>query len=133
MCCIIYFFFNVCYFSSWQRETRMKTVDGRLQGDVAYYAPCGKRLRQYPDVVKVTFTCLPRCLALRPPQTPRKPHSPPLSSPSAHLAFIGVRSSRSLRCTVMASVLGCFQFGTIIVLMALWMSCLTKSLLFSLL
>ncbi|XP_026114584.1 bromodomain adjacent to zinc finger domain protein 2B-like isoform X6 [Carassius auratus] len=36
----------------WQRETRMKTVGGRLQGDVAYYAPCGKRLRQYPDVVK---------------------------------------------------------------------------------
>ncbi|XP_067315291.1 bromodomain adjacent to zinc finger domain protein 2B isoform X4 [Pseudorasbora parva] len=36
----------------WQRETRMKTVGGRLQGDVAYYAPCGKRMRQYPDVVK---------------------------------------------------------------------------------
>ncbi|XP_057193148.1 bromodomain adjacent to zinc finger domain protein 2B isoform X10 [Triplophysa rosa] len=36
----------------WQRETRVKTVAGRLQGDVAYYAPCGKRLRQYPDVVK---------------------------------------------------------------------------------
>ncbi|XP_072539744.1 bromodomain adjacent to zinc finger domain protein 2B isoform X7 [Salminus brasiliensis] len=36
----------------WRRETRIKTVGGRLQGDVAYYAPCGKRLRQYPDVVK---------------------------------------------------------------------------------
>nr|XP_021332707.1 bromodomain adjacent to zinc finger domain protein 2B isoform X4 [Danio rerio] len=36
----------------WQRETRIKTVAGRLQGDVAYYSPCGKRLRQYPDVVK---------------------------------------------------------------------------------
>uniref|UniRef100_A0A672KHI4 Bromodomain adjacent to zinc finger domain protein 2B-like n=1 Tax=Sinocyclocheilus grahami TaxID=75366 RepID=A0A672KHI4_SINGR len=36
----------------WQRETRMKTVGSRLQGDVAYYSPCGKRLRQYPDVVK---------------------------------------------------------------------------------
>ncbi|XP_073726899.1 bromodomain adjacent to zinc finger domain protein 2B isoform X4 [Misgurnus anguillicaudatus] len=36
----------------WQRETRFKTVGGRLQGDVAYYSPCGKRLRQYPDVVK---------------------------------------------------------------------------------
>uniref|UniRef100_A0A8C1CI77 Bromodomain adjacent to zinc finger domain, 2Ba n=1 Tax=Cyprinus carpio carpio TaxID=630221 RepID=A0A8C1CI77_CYPCA len=42
----------VCCCSSWQRETRMKTVGDRLQGDVAYYAPCGKRLRQYPDVVK---------------------------------------------------------------------------------
>ncbi|XP_051562139.1 bromodomain adjacent to zinc finger domain protein 2B-like isoform X6 [Myxocyprinus asiaticus] len=36
----------------WQRETRIKTVGGRIQGDVAYYTPCGKRLRQYPDVVK---------------------------------------------------------------------------------
>ncbi|XP_028835607.1 bromodomain adjacent to zinc finger domain protein 2B isoform X2 [Denticeps clupeoides] len=36
----------------WQRETRIKAVAGRLHGDVAYYAPCGKRLRQYPDVVK---------------------------------------------------------------------------------
>uniref|UniRef100_W5KB21 Bromodomain adjacent to zinc finger domain 2B n=1 Tax=Astyanax mexicanus TaxID=7994 RepID=W5KB21_ASTMX len=36
----------------WRRETRIKAVAGRLQGDVAYYAPCGKRLRQYPDVVK---------------------------------------------------------------------------------
>ncbi|XP_051568319.1 bromodomain adjacent to zinc finger domain protein 2B-like isoform X5 [Myxocyprinus asiaticus] len=36
----------------WQRETRIKTVGGRIQGDVAYYAPCGKRLRQYPDVMK---------------------------------------------------------------------------------
>uniref|UniRef100_A0A671KWT9 Bromodomain adjacent to zinc finger domain protein 2B-like n=1 Tax=Sinocyclocheilus anshuiensis TaxID=1608454 RepID=A0A671KWT9_9TELE len=40
-------------YSLWQcQKTRMKTVGGRLQGDVAYYAPCGKRLRQYPDVVK---------------------------------------------------------------------------------
>ncbi|GAA6079018.1 bromodomain adjacent to zinc finger domain protein 2B isoform X1, partial [Tachysurus ichikawai] len=36
----------------WRRETRIKSSGGRLQGDVAYYAPCGKRLRQYPDVVK---------------------------------------------------------------------------------
>uniref|UniRef100_A0A3P8PR94 Bromodomain adjacent to zinc finger domain 2B n=1 Tax=Astatotilapia calliptera TaxID=8154 RepID=A0A3P8PR94_ASTCA len=36
----------------WQRETRIRTVAGRLQGEVAYFAPCGKKLRQYPDVVK---------------------------------------------------------------------------------
>ncbi|XP_042566548.1 bromodomain adjacent to zinc finger domain protein 2B isoform X3 [Clupea harengus] len=36
----------------WQRETRIRNVGGRLQGDVAYYAPCGKKMRQYPDVVK---------------------------------------------------------------------------------
>ncbi|KAL0963782.1 hypothetical protein UPYG_G00313520 [Umbra pygmaea] len=36
----------------WQRETRIRNVAGRLQGDVAYYTPCGKKLRQYPDVMK---------------------------------------------------------------------------------
>uniref|UniRef100_A0A8C1ZFC5 Bromodomain adjacent to zinc finger domain, 2Ba n=1 Tax=Cyprinus carpio TaxID=7962 RepID=A0A8C1ZFC5_CYPCA len=68
----------------WQRETRMKTVGGRLQGDVAYYAPCGKRLRQYPDVVKgLHWTLLkeeeviPRILAMegrrgRPPNSERQ-------------------------------------------------------------
>lgn len=39
--------------SRWQRETRIRTVAGRLQGEVAYFAPCGKKLRQYPDVMKV--------------------------------------------------------------------------------
>ncbi|EPQ03425.1 Bromodomain adjacent to zinc finger domain protein 2B [Myotis brandtii] len=36
----------------WQRETRIRNFGGRLQGEVAYYAPCGKKLRQYPDVIK---------------------------------------------------------------------------------
>uniref|UniRef100_A0A8D3DYA7 Bromodomain adjacent to zinc finger domain 2B n=1 Tax=Scophthalmus maximus TaxID=52904 RepID=A0A8D3DYA7_SCOMX len=36
----------------WRRETRIKSVAGRSQGDVAYYGPCGKKLRQYPDVMK---------------------------------------------------------------------------------
>nr|XP_015214187.1 PREDICTED: bromodomain adjacent to zinc finger domain protein 2B isoform X4 [Lepisosteus oculatus]XP_015214188.1 PREDICTED: bromodomain adjacent to zinc finger domain protein 2B isoform X4 [Lepisosteus oculatus]XP_015214189.1 PREDICTED: bromodomain adjacent to zinc finger domain protein 2B isoform X4 [Lepisosteus oculatus]XP_015214190.1 PREDICTED: bromodomain adjacent to zinc finger domain protein 2B isoform X4 [Lepisosteus oculatus] len=36
----------------WQRETRIRNFSGRLQGEVAYYAPCGKKLRQYPEVVK---------------------------------------------------------------------------------
>ncbi|XP_051760711.1 bromodomain adjacent to zinc finger domain protein 2B isoform X8 [Ctenopharyngodon idella] len=36
----------------WQRETRITNVSGRLRGEVAYYAPCGRRLRQYPDVIK---------------------------------------------------------------------------------
>ncbi|XP_042303071.1 bromodomain adjacent to zinc finger domain protein 2B isoform X10 [Sceloporus undulatus] len=36
----------------WQRETRIRNFAGRLQGEVAYYAPCGKKLRQYPEVVK---------------------------------------------------------------------------------
>ncbi|XP_068613066.1 bromodomain adjacent to zinc finger domain protein 2B-like [Brachionichthys hirsutus] len=36
----------------WKRETRIRTVAGRLQGEVAYFAPCGKKLRQYPEVMK---------------------------------------------------------------------------------
>uniref|UniRef100_A0A096M481 Bromodomain adjacent to zinc finger domain, 2Ba n=1 Tax=Poecilia formosa TaxID=48698 RepID=A0A096M481_POEFO len=36
----------------WRRETRIKSVGGRPQGEVSYYAPCGKKLRQYPDVMK---------------------------------------------------------------------------------
>ncbi|KAM5280261.1 bromodomain adjacent to zinc finger domain protein 2B isoform 2-T2 [Ctenodactylus gundi] len=36
----------------WQRETRLRNCGGRLQGEVAYYAPCGKKLRQYPEVIK---------------------------------------------------------------------------------
>uniref|UniRef100_A0A6I8SGU9 Bromodomain adjacent to zinc finger domain 2B n=1 Tax=Xenopus tropicalis TaxID=8364 RepID=A0A6I8SGU9_XENTR len=36
----------------WQRETRIKNLSGRLQGEVTYYAPCGKKFRQYPEVMK---------------------------------------------------------------------------------
>ncbi|XP_058889763.1 bromodomain adjacent to zinc finger domain protein 2B-like isoform X20 [Acipenser ruthenus] len=36
----------------WQREARIREIGGRLQGEVAYYAPCGKKLRQYPEVMK---------------------------------------------------------------------------------
>nr|XP_045002792.1 bromodomain adjacent to zinc finger domain protein 2B isoform X5 [Jaculus jaculus] len=36
----------------WQRETRVRNFGGRLQGEVAYYTPCGKKLRQYPEVIK---------------------------------------------------------------------------------
>ncbi|XP_072541840.1 bromodomain adjacent to zinc finger domain protein 2B isoform X3 [Salminus brasiliensis] len=36
----------------WQRETRIRSICGRIQGEVAYYAPCGKKLKQYPDVMK---------------------------------------------------------------------------------
>uniref|UniRef100_A0AAY4C1H8 Bromodomain adjacent to zinc finger domain protein 2B n=1 Tax=Denticeps clupeoides TaxID=299321 RepID=A0AAY4C1H8_9TELE len=72
----------------WQRETRIKAVAGRLHGDVAYYAPCGKRLRQYPDVVKgLQWSLLkeeeviPRLLAMegrrgRPPNSERQPRGP---------------------------------------------------------
>uniref|UniRef100_A0A668AXE2 Bromodomain adjacent to zinc finger domain 2B n=1 Tax=Myripristis murdjan TaxID=586833 RepID=A0A668AXE2_9TELE len=44
--------FIISVYFRWQRETRIRAVAGRLQGEVAYYAPCGKKLRQYPDVMK---------------------------------------------------------------------------------
>ncbi|NWQ77894.1 BAZ2B protein, partial [Columbina picui] len=67
----------------WQRETRIRNFGGRLQGEVAYFAPCGKKLRQYPEVVKGVQWCLlqeeevvPRLRAMegrrgRPPNTDR--------------------------------------------------------------
>ncbi|EGW01586.1 Bromodomain adjacent to zinc finger domain protein 2B [Cricetulus griseus] len=42
----------------WPRETRVRNFGGRLQGEVAYYAPCGKKLRQYPEVMKGMQWCL---------------------------------------------------------------------------
>ncbi|XP_073769374.1 bromodomain adjacent to zinc finger domain protein 2B isoform X15 [Danio rerio] len=36
----------------WQRETRINSISGHLRGEVAYFAPCGRKLRQYPDVIK---------------------------------------------------------------------------------
>uniref|UniRef100_A0A672INE8 Bromodomain adjacent to zinc finger domain protein 2B-like n=1 Tax=Salarias fasciatus TaxID=181472 RepID=A0A672INE8_SALFA len=68
----------------WRRETRIKSVAGRPQGEVAYYAPCGKKLRQYPDVMKgLQWSLLkeeeviPRILAMegrrgRPPNSDRQ-------------------------------------------------------------
>ncbi|XP_069080292.1 bromodomain adjacent to zinc finger domain protein 2B isoform X4 [Pleurodeles waltl] len=36
----------------WQRETRIRNVNERLQGEVSYITPCGKKLKQYPEVMK---------------------------------------------------------------------------------
>ncbi|KAI5621075.1 bromodomain adjacent to zinc finger domain protein 2B-like isoform X2, partial [Silurus asotus] len=36
----------------WKRETRIRNICGRVQGEVVYYAPCGKKFKQYPDVMK---------------------------------------------------------------------------------
>ncbi|XP_069762046.1 bromodomain adjacent to zinc finger domain protein 2A-like isoform X2 [Narcine bancroftii] len=36
----------------WRREVRIRTVGSRVHGETKYYAPCGKRLRHFPDVIK---------------------------------------------------------------------------------
>uniref|UniRef100_A0A452SGM6 Bromodomain adjacent to zinc finger domain protein 2B n=1 Tax=Ursus americanus TaxID=9643 RepID=A0A452SGM6_URSAM len=49
---------RILIYTVWQRETRIRNFGGRLQGEVAYYAPCGKKLRQYPEVIKGMQWCL---------------------------------------------------------------------------
>ena len=41
---------------SWRRQTRLRQVgaSGGLRGDVYYFAPCGKKLRTYPEVTRVS-------------------------------------------------------------------------------
>ncbi|XP_078537813.1 bromodomain adjacent to zinc finger domain protein 2B isoform X5 [Lissotriton helveticus] len=36
----------------WQRETRIRNINERFQGEVSYITPCGKKLKQYPEVMK---------------------------------------------------------------------------------
>ncbi|XP_077153731.1 bromodomain adjacent to zinc finger domain protein 2A isoform X2 [Ranitomeya variabilis] len=36
----------------WRREVRIKKGSHRWQGETWYYAPCGKRMKQFPEVIK---------------------------------------------------------------------------------
>ncbi|XP_043939569.1 bromodomain adjacent to zinc finger domain protein 2A [Protopterus annectens] len=36
----------------WRREVRIRKGSSRLQGETWYYAPCGKRMKQFPEVIK---------------------------------------------------------------------------------
>lgn len=43
-------------FFRWRRETRIKSFSrSGVRGEVIYYAPCGKKLRSYPEVVRVSL------------------------------------------------------------------------------
>lgn len=33
----------------------MRKFDNRLKGETWYYTPCGKRIKQFPEVIKVKF------------------------------------------------------------------------------
>lgn len=37
----------------WRREVRIKKGNHRWQGETWYYGPCGKRMKQFPEVIKV--------------------------------------------------------------------------------
>ncbi|XP_053561487.1 bromodomain adjacent to zinc finger domain protein 2A [Bombina bombina] len=36
----------------WKREVRIKKTNSRWRGETWYYAPCGKRMKQFPEVIK---------------------------------------------------------------------------------
>ncbi|XP_077184711.1 bromodomain adjacent to zinc finger domain protein 2A isoform X2 [Paroedura picta] len=36
----------------WRREVRIKKGSSRWQGETWYYGPCGKRMKQFPEVIK---------------------------------------------------------------------------------
>ena len=39
----------------WKRETLVREYSkSGVRGDVVYYAPCGKKFKQYPDIIRVS-------------------------------------------------------------------------------
>uniref|UniRef100_A0A4W6EW97 Bromodomain adjacent to zinc finger domain, 2A n=1 Tax=Lates calcarifer TaxID=8187 RepID=A0A4W6EW97_LATCA len=37
---------------SWRREIRVKKTENRMKGETWYYTPCGRRMKQFPEIVK---------------------------------------------------------------------------------
>ncbi|KAF7664391.1 hypothetical protein LDENG_00178320 [Lucifuga dentata] len=38
--------------NGWRREVRVKKLENRLKGETWYYTPCGRRMKQFPEIVK---------------------------------------------------------------------------------
>ncbi|XP_077598273.1 bromodomain adjacent to zinc finger domain protein 2A isoform X2 [Stigmatopora nigra] len=36
----------------WKREIRVKKLNDRMRGETWYYTPCGRRMKQFPEVIK---------------------------------------------------------------------------------
>ncbi|XP_013862726.1 bromodomain adjacent to zinc finger domain protein 2A [Austrofundulus limnaeus] len=36
----------------WKREIRVKKTENRMKGETWYYTPCGRRMKQFPEVIK---------------------------------------------------------------------------------
>ncbi|XP_061651158.1 bromodomain adjacent to zinc finger domain protein 2A isoform X1 [Phyllopteryx taeniolatus] len=36
----------------WKREIRVKKMNDRMKGETWYYTPCGRRMKQFPEVIK---------------------------------------------------------------------------------
>lgn len=33
----------------------MKKMENRMKGETWYYTPCGRRMKQFPEIIKVNF------------------------------------------------------------------------------
>uniref|UniRef100_A0A3B4AAU3 Uncharacterized protein n=1 Tax=Periophthalmus magnuspinnatus TaxID=409849 RepID=A0A3B4AAU3_9GOBI len=42
----------------WRREIRVRKVDNRLRGETWYYTPCGRRMKQFPEIIKKLLRCV---------------------------------------------------------------------------
>uniref|UniRef100_A0A8C6NVL9 Bromodomain adjacent to zinc finger domain, 2A n=1 Tax=Nothobranchius furzeri TaxID=105023 RepID=A0A8C6NVL9_NOTFU len=42
----------VCRVCSWRREIRVKKTENRMKGETWYYTPCGRRMKQFPEIIK---------------------------------------------------------------------------------
>lgn len=47
---------------SWKREIRVKKMENRMKAETWYYTPCGRRMKQFPEIIKVDSAAL--CSAL---------------------------------------------------------------------
>ncbi|XP_036390288.1 bromodomain adjacent to zinc finger domain protein 2A-like isoform X2 [Megalops cyprinoides] len=36
----------------WRREVRVRKCENRMKGETWYYSPCGKRMKQFPEIIK---------------------------------------------------------------------------------
>ncbi|KAM9855664.1 bromodomain adjacent to zinc finger domain protein 2A isoform 1-T1 [Aulostomus maculatus] len=36
----------------WRREIRVKKMENRMKGETWYYTPCGRRMKQFPEIIK---------------------------------------------------------------------------------
>ncbi|XP_029291326.1 bromodomain adjacent to zinc finger domain protein 2A [Cottoperca gobio] len=36
----------------WKREIRVKKMEDRMKGETWYYSPCGRRMKQFPEIIK---------------------------------------------------------------------------------
>lgn len=36
----------------WKREIRVRKIENRMRGETWYYSPCGRRMKQFPEIIK---------------------------------------------------------------------------------